>query len=243
MRNPLEILRKKLPSVINGDHNLIVSIISFTKSKKNYNRSCYYIFKQFHFNRHQIRITKLDFPIKKNSKYQDEIKYETVGDFLGNDPKAQLNTTYDIKRSHYDPINENCISKVLNFFNYKISINENIDTICITKNPENDVKILYDATGYRDVMDRFATKIKKTKRTREMAEWMGKPKFQNFQENNEPDEPDEPDDRELINKMHRMQLNEPAQPVYTFEFGKQKKSLTLKKLKLKKLKLDLKSIN
>ena len=51
----------------------------------------------------------------------------------------------------------------------------------------------------------------------------------------------EPDDRKLINKMHRMQLNEPAQPMYTFEhhtfeFGK-------RKLSLKRLKLDLKSVN
>ena len=243
MKNPLEILRKKLPFVINGKSNLIISIIEPINLKAKtvkYNRTCYYIFKYIytafngvHYPR--IKITKMSFPIKKR-KYPDQIKYEIVGDFVGKEHDAEYIAVYNIDRNRFDPINYNSNTLVLNFFNEK----NVIDTICITNNPENNnVKLLYDATGHHELGYKWKENTDYWKRIRIAAKLTEHPNVIKEQDIDmfEP----EPDDRKLINKMHRMQLNEPAQPMYTFEhstfeFGK-------RKLSLKRLKLDLKSVN
>ena len=237
MKNPYKILRTQMPLVLNGSNNLIVSIISPVIKHGNlgtsssvpnkFNRNCYYVFR--HINnvtqQPEIRIRYMEFLIKKGKKHDND-KYEIIGDFLGHDPDAFIPGSIGAQ------IRFDFIERIIKFF---VGLRD-IDTICITNNSNDNVKLLYDATGHRELGYKWKENVDYWKRQRIAGKLTSHPNVIKQQGKFDMYEPEQ-DDRELINKMHRMQLNEPAQPAYTFEFGKRKF-----KRNIKDLKRDLKSI-
>jgi hypothetical protein len=144
------------------------------------------------------------FNINKNRIKDSQDKYEIIGD-------AQFSTS-----SEYMSFSFN-IAKVLNRFS-----NKNIDTVCITNNNGDNVKILYDATGHLEIGKKFVDNIKSWRRINQAARITGNP--DTFVQVGHDFDKFDQDDSALIEKMRRMDLNYEEPPERLFDFGKKKGS-------------------
>ena len=226
-RHPLEILRKKLPGVLNGHSLILVSVIEPNPrargSKKLY-RVMYYIygFTSRIDNRNYIVYKYVPFEIvnntQQNPNLQEEAKYKIIGDA----------SEILVRRATIPNEWSETISRTLQVFNTK-----NIDTICITDPNGSNVKILYDATGHLEVANRFKNKAEYWIGRRHLAQQIYHP--QRLKQAGYFDNPELVDlldsDRDRLAKL-RLE----DQHVYPsiFNFGKLK-SLKRDLLKIKKI--------
>jgi hypothetical protein len=174
MENPLSIIRKNLPKVLNNTHSMIVSFIGtpddyYIRSKRQKIKTpklvCYYIYNNIKDN--FIDIKREIYNI--NKKKPDE-KYEIVGDFSVVD---QLYNYKGLRIIQGDKSRENeYIAKLLIFLDQNITM---IDTICIIKNPDHEeIDILYD-TGYLNVAKRWLEIHKSWMDLKKQAQFEGNP--------------------------------------------------------------------
>ena len=212
MKKPLQILHENLPKVLANSHSMIISVIEIPENVNNRRfkvpqRVCYYL--NYRPTHHQLRCIYRRYEIFKINKKNPDEKYEVIGDFLTNRfttyPATECNTMADNNKS---------INETIKFFGRK----DYIDTICLVLNPEHEkIELLYDRTGHLDVGKEFLEKMKKWRRIHVAAELTGNPKTIkqtggfDLHEN---------DDRELIEKMHQMDLNHTEPPERLFDFGK-----------------------
>jgi hypothetical protein len=209
-RNPLEILRKNLPRVLNGGIHMIVSVIEIPTGTryKTPKRVIYHLYGgQRQLGAFQGFAPTINerveiFNINKNKERDSRAKYEIIGD-----------TQFDRTSSKYLGFSFN-IENVLRSFNNKL-----IDTVVIANPDGSNVKILYDATGHLEVAQRFINNTNSWRRQRLAAELTGNPEtLRQMGYFN----PEESDDRQLIEKLRRESYEEPPQRL--FDFGKKKKT-------------------
>jgi len=210
-RNPLSLLRKNLPRVLNGGIHMIVSVIEIPTGTryKTPKRVIYHLYGgQRQLGAFQGFAPTINerveiFNINKNKERDSRAKYEIIGD-----------TQFDRTSSKYLGFSFN-IENVLRSFNNKL-----IDTVVIANPDGSNVKILYDATGHLEVAQRFINNTNSWRRQRLAAELTGNPETlrQMGYFNTE-----EPDDRQLIEKLRRESYEEPPQRL--FDFGKKKRTV------------------
>jgi len=211
-RNPLEIIRKNLPSVLNGSIHMIISVYEIPQNTKRKYTTIKRVIYHLYGGRRQrgafmgfaptINERREIFNINKNKVKDSQDKYEIIGDAMYSNSADYMSFSFNI-------------AKVLYRFN-----NKNIDTVCITNRNGDNVKILYDATGYLEVGKKFVENIKSWRRVNQAARITGNPntirQMGGFNV-------DENDDTHLIRKMRRMDLNYQEPPERLFDFGKKKK--------------------
>ena len=227
-RNPLEIIRKNIPKILNGGIRMIISVYEIPQSSRytTTKRVVYHLYggqrRSFLGIQRFIYLTREIFNINKNKVKDNISKYEIIGD-------ADTSNSENI-----NTYRENQINDLLYFFENKNIENKNIDTICTTNSERGNVKILYDATGHLEVGKRFVDNVNSWRRVNQAARITGNPQtlkqmgYFNKQK----------DDRHLIEKMRLMDLNHQEPPQRLFDFGKKVSKVSLKQLKrdLSKLK-------
>jgi len=205
-KNPLSLLRKYIPMVLRGSIHMIVSVLEiptgtrYKTPKRVVYHLDYYVLKATGFQDYNyVNVVREIFPINRDPLKDSEAKYEIIGDIgIGGNSQYVTDAT---------SIN---LDKIIRLF-----IRKNIDTIVITDRNGDNVKILYDATGYLEVGKRFLENTNSWRRQRLAAELTGNPETLRqmgyFEE-----QPG--DDRKLIEKLRRESYEEPPQRI--FDFGK-----------------------
>ena len=224
-RNPLEIMRKTLPRVLNGGIHMIISVYEIPQNTQRKYTTLKRVVYHLYGGRRQrgafqgfaptINTRREIFNINKNKVKDSEDKYEIIGD-------AQFSPNSDFMGFSF------ILKGILIPFSNKL-----IDTICIADRDGSNVKILYDATGHLEVGKKFVENIKSWRRVNQAARITGNPQtLKQMGYFNE-----QQDDSHLIRKMRLMDLNHQDPPERLFDFGK--RQIRSSKVSLKQLKKDI----